>query len=438
MPCQGPSGREDFEIALVCALETEFEAACLVVEQFWDGGEDFYGKAAGDMNSYRTGRIGRHNIVLLLLSGMGKVRAAHAAANLHSSFTRLRLVLLVGGCAATPRIDDAEILLGDVIISTGVVQYDFGRKYPGGFVRKDSARDNLSKPCKEVENILAALQVSNMKSLLAERTAGLLLRLQNTTAKHGYGIKYQYPGIREDKLYEATYRHKHHVAITDCSVCSQSDNIVCDAALQTPCEDLGCEKSHLVYRKRLEKKLQICQSGDISHQNPAIFFGIFGSGDMVMRSGEDRDALADREKVIAFEMEAAGIWEEVPSIIIKGAFDYGDSHKNKRWQAFASATAACAARAVIEQLAWTDRGESRLLSQAIEENRAMAYAQQTNVIKNATPNTSGRIKANSAIGNSKQSNKIQFSSWKIRGLKLLSALFGRRRFRDRSVHHEVK
>lgn len=363
MSSRGPSRREDFEVALVCALETEFEAACLVVEQFWDGGEDLYGKASGDMNSYRTGRIGRHNVVLLLLSGMGKVRAAHAAANLHSSFTQLRIVLLIGGCAATPQIDNTDILLGDVIISTGVVQYDLGRKYPGGFVRKDSARDNLSKPCKEVENILAALQISDMKDIVAARTARLLLQMQKITAINGYGTKYQYPGILEDKLYKATYRHQHH--ITDCSICGQLDNGVCDAALQATCEDLGCEKSYLVYRKRLQEKLQICQNGDISHQNPAIFFGIFGSGDMVMRSGEDRDILAHREKVIAFEMEGAGIWEEVPSLIIKGVFDYGDSHKNKRWQAFASATAACTARAVIEQLAWTDRGEVKLSPQGI-------------------------------------------------------------------------
>lgn len=363
MSCREPSNREGFEIALICALETEFEAVCLVVEQFWDGGKDLYGKSAGDTNSYRTGRIGRHNVVLLLLSGLGKVRAAHAAANLHSSFTRLRLVLLVGGCAATPRMNDTDILLGDVIISTGVVQYDLGRKYPGNFVRKDSTRDNLSKPCKEVENILTALQMSDMKNMLAARTAGLLLRMQNTTALHGYGVEYQYPGILQDKLYEATYRHKHHT--TECSICSQSQNAVCGAALQATCEDLGCGKIHLVRRKKLEEKLQICQNGDVSHQNPAIFFGVFGSGDIVMRSGEDRDILAVKENVIAFEMEAAGIWEEVPSLIIKAAFDYGDSHKNKRWQAFASATAACAARAVIEQLAWTDRGEVKMFTLGI-------------------------------------------------------------------------
>lgn len=359
MASRRPCRREDFEIAIVCALEVEFEAVCLVIEEFWDE-NDVYGKATGDMNSYRAGRIGRHNVVLLLLAGMGKVHAAHAAANLYSSFTRLRLVLLVGGCAAVPRVNDAEILLGDVIISTEVVQYDFGRKYPSGFVRKDTAEDNLRKPQKEIRNMLVALRAPQTKNELLKRTADLLTNIQKISLINGYGAKYQHPGIREDKLYEASYRHKHR--ITECAVCSAASDVVCETALQAACEDLGCEKSHLVSRKKLADKLRSCQNGDATHQNPDIFFGAIGSGDIVMKSGEHRDELAQKENVIAFEMEAAGIWEEVPSIAVKGVFDYGDSHKNKRWQAFASATAACAARAVIERFACRDVCEQQVSS----------------------------------------------------------------------------
>ncbi|KKP01095.1 pfs domain-containing protein [Trichoderma harzianum] len=174
-----PSRREDFGIAVICALDIEFEAACFVIEEFWDENGDPFGKVAGDMNNYRTGRIGKHNVVLLLLPGMGKVHAAHAAANLYASFTSLRLVLLVGGCAAVPRINNTEILLGDVIISTEVIQYDFGRQYPSGFVRKSTARDNLGKPQKEIRKLLAALQVTKAKERLLERAAELLIDMQN-------------------------------------------------------------------------------------------------------------------------------------------------------------------------------------------------------------------------------------------------------------------
>ncbi|KAM6485914.1 nucleoside phosphorylase domain-containing protein [Trichoderma sp. SZMC 28011] len=349
-----PSKREDFGVAIMCALNIEFQTVCLIIEEFWDENGDALGKVAGDVNNYRTGRIGKHNVVLLLLPGMGKVNAAHAATNLYLSFTRLRLVLLVGGCAAVPRTNNAEILLGDVIISTGVIQYDFGRQYPSEFMRKSTGVDNLGKPNKEIKNMLTALQVPEAKNGLLKRTADLLINIQTTSGKKGYGSKYQYPGVREDKLYEASYRHKHRIA--SCATCNETKDSVCDSALQATCEDLGCESFHLVNRIKIENKLQLCQKGDFSHQNPDIFFGAIGSGDKVMKSGEDRDALAERENVIALEMEAAGVWDEVPTLVIKGVFDYGDSHKNKQWQPFASATAACVARAVIERFAWTDRG----------------------------------------------------------------------------------
>jgi hypothetical protein len=49
-----------------------------------------------------------------------------------------------------------------------------------------------------------------------------------------------------------------------------------------------------------------------------------------MKSGEDRDEIATRDNVIAFEMEGAGVWEHCPSLVIKGVCDYADSHKSKR------------------------------------------------------------------------------------------------------------
>ncbi|KAH8165685.1 hypothetical protein CIB48_g2565 [Xylaria polymorpha] len=66
-----------------------------------------------------------------------------------------------------------------------------------------------------------------------------------------------------------------------------------------------------------------------------------------MKSGEDRDNVASRDGCIAFEMEGAGVWENFPCLIIKAVCDYADSHKSKRWQAFAAATAVAATKAVL-------------------------------------------------------------------------------------------
>ncbi|KAK1656358.1 hypothetical protein BDP81DRAFT_364381 [Colletotrichum phormii] len=80
-----------------------------------------------------------------------------------------------------------------------------------------------------------------------------------------------------------------------------------------------------------------------------IHVGRIGSGDTVMKSGEHRDRVAQEHNIIAFEMEGAGVWEEIPCVIVKGVCDYADSHKNKLWQDFAAAMAASATKALMER-----------------------------------------------------------------------------------------
>lgn len=90
-------------------------------------------------------------------------------------------------------------------------------------------------------------------------------------------------------------------------------------------------------------------------QAPAIHLGAIASGDTVLKSGRDRDEIAQKESVIAFEMEAAGIWEEIPCIAVKGVCDYADSHNNGKWQDFAAATAAAAAKALLYRYPKTEK-----------------------------------------------------------------------------------
>ncbi|KAK7221927.1 hypothetical protein V2G26_009930 [Clonostachys chloroleuca] len=75
-----------------------------------------------------------------------------------------------------------------------------------------------------------------------------------------------------------------------------------------------------------------------------------------MKSGEDRDRIATEHGIVAFEMEGAGVWDEVPCIIVKGICDYADSHKDKRWQDFAAATAASVMKAILGRYVASDRG----------------------------------------------------------------------------------
>jgi len=174
--------------------------------------------------------------------------------------------------------------------------------------------------------------------------------------------EFNYPGIAEDKLFRPAYRHKHHVS-HDCGICSgciEKFDPVCEEALESPCSELQCDESQLLPRHRLEMKKENARLGRNDElQKPAIHFGSIASGDTVMKSGEDRDAIAEMDNVIAFEMEGVGIWDSLPCIIIKGVCDYADSHKNKTWQNFATATAASAMKAILERYIQTDRPISR-------------------------------------------------------------------------------
>jgi hypothetical protein len=182
---QQPSRREDFEVALICALPLEYNAVSLLFDAFWDEDGDQYGKATGDPNIYTTGCIGKYNVVLALLPDMGKVNAASAAASVRSSYTGLRLALLVGICGGVPQNSEGEeILLGDVIVSRTIVQYDFGRRYPNTFARKDIF-DYLGRQSKDIRSLFSILETELGSERLLRRTAA-------------------------DKLFQSDYPHKHH------------------------------------------------------------------------------------------------------------------------------------------------------------------------------------------------------------------------------------
>lgn len=153
-----PKSREDFEIAIVCTEDVEYNAVCLVLDGFWDDDVDPFGRAIGDLNTYTTGYMEGFNIIITLLSNSGKATAASTAASLRSSYPRIGLLLLVGICDGVPNAMGKELLLGDIAISDTVIQYDLGRRYADGFREKDTLEESLGRPDKNVRNLLTVLK----------------------------------------------------------------------------------------------------------------------------------------------------------------------------------------------------------------------------------------------------------------------------------------
>ncbi|KAK1236996.1 hypothetical protein MKX08_007944 [Trichoderma sp. CBMAI-0020] len=346
-----PCHREDFQVAVICALTLEYDAVSLLFDQFWDGDDEPFGRAQGDTNIYTTGRIGNHNVVLALLPSIGTAAGAGSAASFRSSYSGLKTAFLVGICGGVPDTGQGEILLGDVVVSKTVIQYSLGRQYPSVFVTKDTVNDNLGRPSKGIRTLITTFETERGRRRLRQKAGQYLNDLQRVAMDEGHRHNYQYPGTTEDKLFAPAYRHKHRGLQTYSCSCNEDGDGFCDEAAHASCTELCCNEERLVPRKRLEMKKKMEPD---RVQCPEIFIGCVASGDTVMKSGEHRDQIAKQRDVIAFEMEGAGVWDEVPCIVVKGVCDYADSHKNKTWQPFAAATAAAVLKAMLLQYPVTD------------------------------------------------------------------------------------
>jgi nucleoside phosphorylase len=67
-------------------------------------------------------------------------------------------------------------------------------------------------------------------------------------------------------------------------------------------------------------------------------------------------------------MEAAGLMNSFPCLVIRGICDYADSHKNDRWQRYAAATAAAYAKEFLGVVPAEDLKRTKNAVDALEKS----------------------------------------------------------------------
>jgi nucleoside phosphorylase len=72
--------------------------------------------------------------------------------------------------------------------------------------------------------------------------------------------------------------------------------------------------------------------------SPEIHYCLIASSNMLFKDSAARDAMLVKlgDDCPYFEMEVAGPMNDFPCLLIRGICDYGDSHKNDRWQRYAA------------------------------------------------------------------------------------------------------
>lgn len=303
---EAPLPRSSYAVGIICALPEEKA----VVEETLDEEHDSLEQRPEDTNNYTFGKIGKHNVVIACLPGghQGKASAATVAIHMIHSFP-IKLGLMVGIGGGVPS-QVPDIRLGDVVVSMpedthgGVLQYDLGKTESDGFHRKG----HLNQPPNALLGAINALRARHER-----REPDFPSYLSAITHNRRMAKKYGHQGVEHDRLFGTRDVHP-------------SGHETCDQCISD---------------------LRTVERSPRSDNTPKVFYGTIGSGDIVMKNGQQRDLRAAADKICCFEMEAAGLMNDFPCLVIRGISDYADSHKNKRWQPYAAATAAAYAKELL-------------------------------------------------------------------------------------------
>lgn len=323
-------GVEEYHVGWICALSLELAASKAMLDEEH---EMIHDKDPDDPNAYALGRIGNHNVVLACLpAGVdGTNAAAVVATNLSRTFRSIKFGLLVGIGGGVPFLDNhIDIRLGDIVVSQptatngGVIQYDKGKGLTDhGFEIKGS----LNSPPSVLLTAIQLLQADHM--MKGSQIPFYLQELQQRYPKM-VQAGYIYPGQEQDCLH-----------CDECRIPHQSCN-KCDGGLVIR-----------VPRTSLD---------------PEIHYGVIASGNQVVKDAVERNRIRALTSAKCIEMEAAGLMNSFPCLVVRGICDYADKYKNDKWHTYAAATAAAYAKTLLSYVSPTQTSHERSISTLFGES----------------------------------------------------------------------
>ncbi|KAH7113449.1 nucleoside phosphorylase domain-containing protein [Dactylonectria estremocensis] len=292
----------DYTVGWICAVSTEYVAARAFLDEQHEGPEYV---SPNDNNDYTLGKIGKHNVVIAVLPDgeYGTSRAASVASDMMHSFP------------------NHDIRLGDIVVSaprdgkSGVLQYDFGKTIQNRSFQRTGVLNQPPAVLRAAVNGLKAQYES--KGHRHEEDINNILEKNPRLQK-----KYSRADPSSDRLYQSGFVHP----------------VDADSSCAAAC---GTELSKLILRSERTQ----------DEDNPAIHYGVIASGNQLMKDASVRDKFAAEEDILCFEMEAAGLMNHFPCLVIRGICDYSDSHKSKEWQGYASMVAAAYAKDLLCRIA---------------------------------------------------------------------------------------
>lgn len=333
------SNPNDYTVGWICAIEPEYLAAQLCLDETHPNLDCH--PSPNDTNTYTLGKISNHNVVIACLpdGSYGTSSAAHVATNMVRSFPNVRIGLMVGiggGAPTTHR----DIRLGDVVVSSpgdgkgGVFQYDFGKRIQDQDFQETGF---LNRPPTSLLTAVMSLKVDYKRKPSSLETAiDLILKNEEDELQEELGR----PDASTDILYQSNFVHP----LNKASHCSEA---------------CSTDQANVVSRPERTRR----------PRSPVVHYGLIASANQLMKDALRRDELARLWNVLCFEMEAAGLMNDFPCLVIRGICDYSDTHKNKEWQGYAAMTAAAYAKDLLKRISPNNVEAEKRISELVENGK---------------------------------------------------------------------
>ncbi|RBQ77549.1 hypothetical protein FVER14953_21746 [Fusarium verticillioides] len=336
----------DYTVGWICALPKELTASIAMLDEKHPG----LPKPPTDSNAYTLGSIGGHNIVMACLpKGItGNVSAATVARNMANNFPSIKIGLMVGIGGGVP---SNNVRLGDVVVSTptstfaGVVKWDFGKHHDN---KDDFERTGaLDHPPQSLLTALTLLEAQ--QNLEGTKIPTYLEEVKKKWPM--LASKFLRNDTLKDVLFKASYSHVKKSTLGGEAGGQESED---------EDEDEEHESCHLCDKSMTVKR---------PPRDMVVHYGLIASGDGLIKGATARNKLNKDlgGHVLCIEMEAAGVMNHFPCLVIRGICDYADSHKNKDWQEHAAIVAAAFAKELLQHVQADDIQRERPIKDIIQD-----------------------------------------------------------------------
>ncbi|OTA02192.1 hypothetical protein A9Z42_0025450 [Trichoderma parareesei] len=323
---------KDYTVGWICALPKEKAASKAMLDAIHDGPLPL----DRDPYTYTLGSIGNHNVVIACLPEIGTNAAASLITQMSNTFPSIKFCLMVGIGGGIP----PQVRLGDIVVSKpsgifpGVVQWDLGRSEEVGFRRTGA----LDRPPKVLLTALGDLQMAH--DLHGTKIPTYMKEMEE---KYPNMVgKYTWSSHLKDPLFEPFKPRKDLTFWVSVATVIYEMLVVLFRLLSGRYEPEGRDMPNMPDP----------DNGDGQPRVPEIHYGLIASGNQVIKDRDVRDQI-NRDlggEVLCLEMEAAGLMNNFPCIVIRGICDYADAGKNKDWQKYAAALAAAFAKEFLQHV----------------------------------------------------------------------------------------